>query len=1462
MRYHARMPTPILVPADEHREHIRSKAVEGLYAAFPMKLRDKTLELQDVTVHKKDYGPEDQKNAILEGTSLHEPVKGTIVMKDASGAVVETVKNFTLMQLPYFTERHSFIVGGNEYQVANQIRMKPGVYTRKRANEEIESSFNLAKGANFRLSLDPESGVPFMKYETTMIPLYPVLRGLGVPHTDIARAWGADLAAANQSQFDKKHEQAVEKLYRKIYRPQDHKHDTHEGRVQAVHDAYSKTVMDPEVNAVTLGHAHEKVTVPALLDASKKLLNVYRADEDVDDRDSLAFKTFHSVGDFVKERLQLDARAINSKVRLRATNKTAVRDILPSAPFSGGIRSFLTGSQLSSIPTAINPMELIDHALKVTSMGEGGIASERAIPNEARQIHSTHIGMLDPVRTPESFSAGVDIRAALLTHRDDKGNLYTPVRNRKTGKLELLSAAQMQAATVMFPHASKTGSVEAMHRGQVAHVSRDQCTHEFHSSAQFYSPSANLLPLLESMQGNRATMASKHQTQALPLLQREQPLVQVGAQFLGEDGTKLRSFENALGHMIVPTAKVRGTVEKIDNQFIYIRPTGHKTASEDSELIKVPYSQHFPFASKTSLHHTLTVKPGDKVSEGQALGDSNYTREGTLALGKNLTTAYMAYYGLNSNDAVVISEGAAQKLTSEHMYREVMDVDADVSLSKEKHRNYFGSLYTAEQYGKIDDKGVVKKGAKLLPHDPFIVGVRKTKPSATDQLLGNIKRSLALPFREEVRHWEHDFEGEVVDVFQSEKRVVVTIRTREPMRVGDKLSGRHGNKGVVSRVVPDHQMIQDSSGKPVDIIYTSQGVISRINPSQVLETALAKVAQKTGKPIVLENFTGRDNVQFAKDMLKKHGLTDKETVFDPVSGKKISGVLVGPQYTLRLFKTTDSNFSARGTGAYDANQQPMKGGEEGAKGIGMLEFNGLLAHNARAVLKETATIKSQKNEDFWRALQLGLPLPKVHAPFAYNKFIGMLQASGIAVDRQGSTLTMKPMTDADTLKLSSGPVLNEKLVKAKDLSPEKGGLFDPVTTGGPLGTKWSHIDLAEPIVNPVFADPARRLLGMTGTAFDAYHAKSGGAAVRKSLNGIDLAAREDDLTAKLKTLKGTELDDAVKQIKYIRALRQQGLKAGDAYVISKLPVLPPIMRPIMPTSTGGNLVVGDANELYRNAILHNNLLEAQVKDNLLPPEEHKALRANLISSVGAVIGTNDTDNPKMQKRNVKGFLEHLTGKTTPKSSFFQKKVMKRQQDVSGRGTIAPDGALGMDQVGLPEDMLWGMFSKFIIARLVRQGFGAIQAKEMVEKRHPAARDALMAEARERPVMVNRAPSLHRYNVVGAYAVPTPGKTITVNPFIEKGMAADYDGDTFQVHAPITHAAIEDVKRMTLSNLVFGDRAKDDLMVAPAMEAVLGVALASKDKTPDGKVHKYKTKADAMAAYKRGDITLQDQVVIG
>jgi DNA-directed RNA polymerase beta subunit len=1576
--------TPVMVDSFTRRAEIRRKAIEGLMQSFPLKARSYTVELSNPRVEAQEFSSREQKAALLEGRSLNERVRGDLLVRDAQGNVTSDAKGFTLLHLPYFTPRHTFIVDGTEYSVSNQIRTKPGVYTRRRGNEDLEAAFNLSKGGNFRVLMEPEKGHLFVQptHATTRIPLYPVLRALGVPHQDIAGHWGSEVASLNRDAF-KNPEKHVDKFYTNFIHPAQQTHTTLDEKIRALHGYLDATAMDPRVNQVTLGHGYDKASPQAILTASKKLLDVHRAADDTDDRDSLAFKTFHSVDDFIKERLALDARSQRMKLGIKLeAHKGDIRKALPSAPFTRTVNSFLTGSSLSAVPTQINPMELIDHAVRVTSLGEGAISSERAIPLEARNLHATHFGIMDPVRTPESFKAGIDIRAALSTRRDAQGNLYSTLRNVKSGRIEQVKAEDIMRSVVAFPHEDvRPGKiVDALANGHVQRVPASQVTHQVVHVSDLYGPTTNLLPFLDGMQGNRSLMASKHQSQALSLIHREPPLVQVQSWKPGS------SVEQEMTKLIVPTSPVAGIVSHIDGDYIHITPdqnkhgsaafpegyatstryddehsggtvvdvhhggknvawlsyrpkgdhthiesmyvapdhrgkglahsllketiaanpgelrlrarpfkdesastddlkklyqqhgfvssdnegrmTRHKTAADDefysdfmklgdNNTIKLHYDQHFPLAAKTYLHNDLKVKAGDRVHAGQPLATSNFTKDDTLALGTNLSVAYMPYRGLNTNDGIVVSEGAARRLVSEHMYKHVMILTGGVETKREKHRAYFGNKYTAKQYENLDEDGVVRPGAVVQSHDPLIVAVRPNQATGNAVLLGRLSKSLVKPFSEEVERWDHDRPGTVIDVAKTGDRITVTVKTEEHLHIGDKLSGRYGNKGVIAKIVPDHQMVQDAKGQPIDLLFTSAGIISRINPAQIIEASLGKVAAHTGKPIAVENFAPHDNVQYAKNMLKKHGLSDKETVFDPVTNRSVPEVFVGKSYILKLFKTTDSNWSSHGADRYDFNQQPARGGDDGAKAIGKMEFDGLVAHNARNVLKEAASLKSQKNDEFWRAIQLGLPTPAPAAPFAYNKFLTMLEGAGVKVSKQGSRLSLGPLTDNDIVKMSAGALKEpHKMIRAKDLFPETGGLFDPATTGGMSGTKWSHVDLHEPLVNPVFEEPVRRLLGLTQKEFTELHSKHGGTWFKQELGRIDVDGRLKDLRDRSRTLKGAPLDDVVKQIKYLNALQAHKLSPDLAYVLTKVPVTPPVIRPILPLKDG-RLQIGDANLLYRDAFLANQKLH-EVK-GVLPSNELRVPRQHLYDAVSAVFGIGDPVSPTTEKREAKGYLAMITG-TRPGSGFFQGKLMKRQQDISGRATIAPDPTLSMDEIGVPEDMLWGMFGKFVIGRLVKRGYPALDAQKMVEDKTSLARQELLIEAKERPVMVNRAPSLHRFNIIGAFPRITTGKTLMLNPFAERGTNADYDGDAMQIHAPVTQAAVEDVKRMTLSHLLFNDRRPGQLNVAPDMEAIIGLHRATGTKSDKSTKH-FGSKEEALSAYHRGEINLADTIEI-
>ena len=1803
----------------EKRDRIRAKVLEGLSESFPIKSRNKNIELADLHYDQHDFSPSEQKEAILKGDTLSEVVKGTVILKDAEGKVIDKAKNFTLARIPWFTPRHTLIVGGNEYSVSNMVRPKPGVYARKRSNGILEAQFNIVGGSNFNVSMDPEKGIPHLEYGSTKIPVYPILRKAGVSHEQIAESWGKKMADYNHTETFKNADKTVEKLYGKMV-PEYARVGgaTPDVMMQEILRRYGVVKMDPEVNSRTLGKAYETVTPHSILDASGKILRIFRQADEVDDRDNLDFKSFHSIEDFFKERIKLDARDIARKAAIKAEATPEIRKIIAAGPFTRGLIQFINSSQLVAVPTQTNPLELIDSAVRVTSLGEGGISTERAIPMEARQTHVTQIGALDPIRTPESFRAGIDIRAAMRAMTDSRGNLHVPIYDVNAKKHRYIRAGELQSSVVAFPNQEIKGTVDALVNGVVRQVPASKVQYQIPHPSVLYSPTTNLLPFLESSQGNRAIMGAKHQTQALSLIEREEPYVQVRSQ-------TGKSFEKLMGGVINPVTPVSGTVVKVDKDYVYIKPHKVKLGATDKDagLIKIPYETNFPLAAKTFLHHDITVKEGDEVKAGQHLGESNFTRNGTLALGKNMSVAYMPYHGYNSNDAVVISEGAAKKLTSERMYKIVIPRDPDLTFNKDKHQVYYGNSYLRENYKNVDTEGVIKPGTQVHPGEPVIFSLRKSQLTSDDIMLGRLHKSLARPYRDSTHTWEHDHPGEVIDVVKTPKRITVTVRTKETMGIGDKLcyaagtdvltatgwkpveqvttadicytlnsegiielhkpthihaypkggdmyelksqqvdllvtinhsllvqprgsdvfelteadrvvgkrvrhrkdgtwaggttpaffelpvlesletgkgcgktqtaadrhvpipmldwleflgvylangsttlherkdrngaveyivavhsikgqshsvsgnqyawiqsvldkcgfsynpkpdrfiisskqlalylsrfgkaldkyvpqeiftygtdavekiligllgcdgaytqsgsltystvsiqlaediqrlclhrgwsanlkmypqknapetwntrfnvqivqaknrpqvnhghtktqkgqaervfisdepvygltipnhtvyvrrngkpvwcgnSGRYGNKGVVSLVLPDDQMIKDEAGKPIDILMTSAGVVSRINPSQIIESAVGKVVEKTGKPILVDNFTGKNNVKWAKDLLKEHGVKDKEVVTDPMTGKKIPGVFVGRQYIFKLFKSTDTNYSARGVDTYDVNQQPTKGGAQSAKAIGKMEFDALIGHNARNVLQESATIKSQKNDEYWRALQLGYPTPPPKAAFASDKFLNMLVGAGVRVHREGSRVSLAPLTDKDVLAMSSGEIKEPTLVRAKDLKPETGGLFDPVTTGGLQGQKWAHVTLSEPVVHPVFRDPVRRLLGMNGPQLDKAIAEKGGAWIQKELKKIDLDAKEKELLETMKGKRADQLDNQLKQVKYIRALKAQGLTPDSAYIINHVPVIPPVFRPVLPGRGGSELMYADVNPLYRDLVYVNNQFK-EIKAAGTVPDEEKNLRPVLHAAVGAVFGTSDPITTKSQARGHKGFLTYIAGVSSPKYGYFQSKLMKRTQDVAGRGTIVPDLTLGMDEVGIPDDMLWTMWEKFIIKRLVGQGYSAIDAQRMAKDRHPAAKEAMMREMHERPVILNRAPSLHRFSMIAAYPRPVPGKTIRINPFMEKGFSADYDGDALQVYSPIGLKAVDESKSMTLPHLLFHDKAKDDLLVFPQHEAIMGVDHAS---TVDegNKPIKFKTTADAMKAYHSNKIGLGTRVTIG
>jgi len=1460
----------IITDPDTIRNSIHRNVTSALTAKFPIETPALRAELKNLTIEHKPISHNQQRKVIMSKGNVSDGVFADIDIIDRnSGRVINTLARHRMMNLPYFTNRYTFLLGGNEYAIMNQLRTKSGIYTRKRGNDTLESSFNLEKGANFKLLMDPETGKFKVDILHSTMPLFALLKVLGADTNQVRQVLGPELYQVNSNITEVAESNAVNTLYTKLVRYKSELGDTASKaeRISQIREYFAGTKMDPETTAITLGAAHTKVDVSSLLAAAKKILQVYNDTADVDERDNLEFQKVYSVEDIVKEVLEKSTTEIvKIKAKLHAYKPTGnesedrdkLKAIFSPTYFTNPLRNFITTSSISRLPSQINAMEMLDTASIVTRLGEGAIQSEDAVPESTRAVNYSYMGTIDPIAAPESSKIGIDNRFTITALKGDDNEMYKEVRNMRTGQMERLRLIQLFDKNVGMPdeiYARGKGKpsdmVPAVHKGKLVKVKRSQLDYQIDTPHDLNTITTNSLPFINSNQGNRLVMGSKHLTQALPLKQRDTRLVEAVMPSLNVGSTM-----DIVGSFLEPHAPVNGTVSKIDEDYIYI-------TDKDGAEHKADYQHNTPMATKTMLHNVLSVKPGDKVTKGQSLGDSNFTKDGKLALGRNLKVAYMPYKGMNHEDGIVVSRTAAKKLTSVHSDRITVTMDRTRTLDKAKFISQFPTTYTAEQLRNIDNNGIVRKGVLVQDGDPLILVMGDASESRMNQTLGALHKSLMRPFRDESEKYEGGYPAEVVDSLKSGNTVSVLLKVEKPAGVGDKLSGSYGNKGVISLVKEDDQMPIGEDGSPMDAVFTSASVISRINPAQILETALGKVALKTGKAYEIENFAHKDNVQFVQDELKKHKVNDKETLIDPETGRHIPGIFTGVQHMHKLFKTSDANYAGRGIdGAHDQDEGPVGSGEFGPKALGGMEVNALISHNARHLLKEGAILRNGKNMNFWNVFQRGgnpqMPVEKK----SFNKFTSLLNQAGIRLDRKGNELITGPLTDEDVLGMSSGEIKDARRLDAK-LAPEAGGLFDVNATGGMGGTKWSHIHLAEPVMNPVFEDCVRALLGYNGRQLEDAFAKDGGKSLRDKLNAINVPQllKESEDALDDPKLKGDTLNKMVKKVKYLRALNQRGLKAGDAYMLENIPVTPPVMRPITIGKTGDKLE-NDANLLYRNLILENNTFD-KIRGEQGMQKETEETRKSLQNSVRELVGTMSPQSPQLKNSGVKGALQFISG-DQPKHGFFQKKVVYSKMNLSGRATISPDTTLELDEVGLPEDMAWSMYKPFIIRQLTQLGYGAMQARTEVDNKSDIAKKILEDELKKRPVIINRAPTLWKHGLMAAKPQLRSGKNLQINTLWESGYNSDFDGDAMQVHLPVSDEAIADANNMLPSKLIFSDKKKGDLLMAPKIEPIMGLYKVTQNlgRPLTGTVHKFPNESEAWKAYNAGRLKATDLVEIG
>lgn len=1496
-------------------EDLKENILAGIKDTFPIKGNLQTVELHGLSVKEGDLHADDirgQHEAKVNGKTWASTVYGDVSLKDNKSGQVISRRMMRLAEIPMVTRRRSHIVDGKEYQVDNQWQLKPGIYAKRRVSGELEAAFNVPNRRSFDITFSPESKQFMMQRGgSKAIPVYPLLKVLGVDDDALERSWGKDILAANKNSTGVG--TGVEKFYRvdKKVAPK-----TKEEAEQYLIETMKASALRPDATKATLGQAFSNVTGDSIRLATAKLLAI-QAGAPEDDRDSLVYKDLRSTGDFAYDKIRSleNQRSIRGKVVRKMFSAKDVRDLVKFDMFNEPIRQTFYNNAAARTASQVNPVEMIAGAQQTTVMGPGGVQSQNAVDKMIglKFVNPSHMGYLDPVRTPESEKSGVVLRLPMGLRKSGKDPVI-PLYNLKTGRIESVGPARFAEASIVLPDQivwGKDGKPKAKSSGPVK-VSRPgnepgemalkDADYAMRHPSQFFSITTNLIPFLGNNSGNRATYAGQHIEQAISLQDREAPLVRVAT---GSEQEGITTFEDVLGRQASHVAPVDGKVIEVKKGSIILQTKDGKR--------EIQLYNNFPLNDpKAVLHSTPTVKEGDSVKAGQTVADTNFTRKGSLALGTNLRVAYLPYKGYNFEDGVVISESAARKLTSEHMHKPEVGLDKGVITNSRKFLVQHPDTFSQAQFKKLDDDGVIRVGQKVSPGDPLALAMRPFQ--AKDRMsLQAIGRALSGRHTDVTLRWQSDHPGEVVAVHKDKDKIVVHVRTQEPMQVGDKIAGRHGNKGIVTRIIPDKMMPHTPDGKHIEVALNPSGVPGRMNVGQVLETVAAKLAEKAGRPYIVHNFSGEDQLSKMQRKLKREGIEDQEELLDPSTGVNLGKALVGPQYMLKLMHQIDKKHSARSgmalpsgedePEAYDSNLLPAQGGKTGGQSVGSLDMYTLLAHGAKANIREMQTWKSEgpdpqpdpakrwpsRHSDVWSAIQLGEPLPPPKPTFSFHKFTEMLRATGINVEKKGHYLRLLPMTNKQVLAMSSGElrkpgeVVYPSLdIKTGEPKPKAGGIFDEKATGGHGGKKWAHISLAEPVPNPVFEKAIQRITGLsekeyfnivqgkkalskTGKQVDLDTAGSttGGPAIVQILEGIDvskeLASAEKELgdtvipTGYAHRAATPKIDKLVKKVKYLRALSQAGLKPADAYVIHNLPVIPPAMRPIS-TLKDGSVKWGDLNELYKNFGTINTAMK-DPSQALLADDQKTDVRQSLYDGVRALMGVGThTDQTH------KGIIHQIAGDPA-KEGYFQNVLMSRRQDMSMRSTIVPEPGLDLDEVGLPRSKALTLFKPFVVRKLVETGAAphVAEARKMVQNNDPAVDRALELAVADRPVLLKRDPALHRHSIQAFNAKLVGGKAIQIHPLVTSGYNADFDGDTMSAYVPISDEAVREARSMMPSSNLYSE-ASGRVVFTPTLESALGLYKLSRKGQETGK--RFKNAVEVLEAVNKKKLNINDVVYMG
>ncbi|MDR1325404.1 MAG: DNA-directed RNA polymerase subunit beta [Treponema sp.] len=770
------------------------------------------------------------------------------------------------------------------------------------------------------------------------------------------------------------------------------------------------------------------LTKQDIIETMKFLIKVFIGDRNIDDIDHLGNRRVRSVGELMANTMKTAfsrmERIAKERMSLKETDTIKPQDLISIKPVVAAIKEFFGSSQLSQFMDQVNPLAELTHKRRLNALGPGGLSRDRA-GFEVRDVHYTHYGRMCPIETPEGPNIGLIVSLANYTRVNEYGFLETPYRKVLDGvasqEIEYLSAMDedryyiAQASAKLNADGSFAdgldGQVSCRREGDYTTRSPRDIQYMDVSPKQIISVSASLIPFLEHDDANRALMGSNMQRQAVPLVFPEAPRVGTGME-----------GKCAYDSGVLAKARRDGTVVYVTAFEVVIQSDegdAHRIAETNEEGLDVYRLVKYQRTNQdTCYNQRPIVQIGERVVAGQVIADGPATCHGELALGRNVLVGFMPWNGYNYEDSILISQRVVKNdmFTSIHIKEFIMEV-RETKLGPEKITRDIPNT-SEKSLDNLDSEGIIRVGAKVRAGDILVGKVTpksETETTPEFKLLNSIFGEKAKEVRDSSLRVPHGIDGTIIDIQRLKRslgddlnpgvdeRVKVLIATKRKLREGDKMAGRHGNKGVVARILPEEDMPYMEDGTPLDLCLTPLGVPSRMNIGQLLETELGWAASTLDQWFSTLVFQSPSTEQI-EEKLKEAGLpvTSKTMLRDGRTGEKfVNPIFCGVIYFLKLHHLVDDKMHARSTGPYSlVTQQPLGGKAQfGGQRLGEMEVWALEAYGAANTLQELLTIKSDDmtgRSKIYEAIVKGEPSTTAGIPESFNVLVQELR--GLALD--------------------------------------------------------------------------------------------------------------------------------------------------------------------------------------------------------------------------------------------------------------------------------------------------------------------------------------------------------------------------------------------------------------------------------------------------------------------------------